>query len=118
MTPEERFERIERTLDRFDASMDRAKERADLADKRADRTDARLDRAIRLVVREARNERVKRRELDEKLTQLAAAQVVTEEKMQTLQASVQAFIDSMRSGGNGRSDYSSRSARREERTGI
>ena len=67
----------------------------------AARTDARLNRAIRLGVREVRTERAKRRELDEKITQLAAAQLVTEEKMQTLQASVQAFIDSLRRGGNG-----------------
>lgn len=101
MTPEERFERHEQWLEQHDRSMDRAQKRADLAEKRADRTDARLDRAVRLAVREARNERSKRRELDEKLTQLAAAQVVTEEKMQSLQASMQAFIDSLRRGGNG-----------------
>lgn len=53
-----------------------------------ERTDRRLDRAIRLAVREARQERKKRREmderLDEKITQLASAQLVTEERLQRL----------------------------------
>jgi hypothetical protein len=54
---------------------------------------------VRLGVREARQERKKRREmderLDEKITQLASAQLVTEEKLQR-------FIDSLR-GTNGKS---------------
>ena len=58
------------------------------------RIDARLNRALRDSVREARNERAKRRELDDKITQLAAAQLVTEEKLQRL-------IDERRLGGNG-----------------
>jgi hypothetical protein len=57
------------------------------------RTDKRLDRAIRLGVVEARRERKKRRELGDRLTQLAAAQLVTEEKLQR-------FLES-RSGTNG-----------------
>jgi len=60
------------------------------------RTD--LRRAFAMGVREARNERRRRRELDEKfdqkITQLAAAQLITEEKLQ-------AFLESMRRGGNG-----------------
>ena len=56
--------------------------------------DARLDRALRDSIREARNERRKRRELDDKITQLAAAQLVTEEKLQRL-------IEERRRGGNG-----------------
>jgi ATP-dependent Clp protease ATP-binding subunit ClpA len=70
------------------------------------RTDRRLDRAIRLGVQEARQERKRRKEMDEilarraseadeKITQLAAAQLVTEEKLQRL-------IDERR-GGNGQS---------------
>jgi hypothetical protein len=69
------------------------------------RTDRRLDRAIRLAVQEARQERKRRQELDErlskagteadeKITQLAAAQLVTEEKLQRL-------IDAQR-GANGK----------------
>jgi hypothetical protein len=91
MTPEERFERIERTLDQIATNQNR--------------TDARLDRAVRLSVREARAERARRTkansEFDEKITQLAAAQLVTEDEMRSLKASVQAFIDSLRRGGNG-----------------
>ena len=70
------------------------------------RTDRRLDRAIRLGVQEARHERKRRNEMDEilarrasaadeKITQLAAAQLVTEEKLQRL-------IDERR-GPNGQS---------------
>ena len=43
-----------------------------------------LRRAIQLSVREARQERSKRRAIDDKITQLAAAQLVTEEKLQRL----------------------------------
>ena len=93
MTPEERFERIEETLDAIDARLDRAV-------KQGERTDARLNRAITLAVREARAERARRSkantEFDDKMTQLAAAQLVTEEKLQGL-------IDSLRRGGNGHS---------------
>jgi hypothetical protein len=53
-----------------------------------------LRQAVRLSVREARNERRKRQELDDKITQLAAAQLVTEEKLQRL-------IEERRHGGNG-----------------
>jgi chromosome segregation ATPase len=62
------------------------------------RIDARLNRALRDSVREARNERARRKralaEIDDKITQLAAAQLVTEEKLQRL-------IDERRLGGNG-----------------
>jgi len=101
MTPDERFERIEETLAAIDVRLDRAVKQGEQTDARLDRaveqgerTDARLDRAIRLSVREARSERNKRRELDEKMTQLAAAQVVTEEKLQGL-------IEALKRGGNG-----------------
>ena len=93
MTPEERFERIERTLNEVATIQNR--------------TDARLDRAVRLSVREARAKRARRTkansEFDEKITQLAAAQLVTEDELRSLKASVQAFIDSLRRGGNGHS---------------
>lgn len=62
------------------------------------RTDRRLDRAIGLAVREARAERKRRQELfrefDEKITQLATAQLITEDKLQR-------FIDE-RHGTNGK----------------
>lgn len=53
-----------------------------------------LRRAFALGVREERSERRRRQELDEKITQLAAAQLITEEKLQRL-------IDSMGRGRNG-----------------
>ena len=62
------------------------------------KTEATLRRAIRLAVQEARNERKRRQsftsEFDQKMTQLAAAQLITEEKLQQ-------FIDSLKRGGNG-----------------
>jgi hypothetical protein len=60
-----------------------------------------LRQAVRLSVREARNERAKRRELDEKITQIAAAQLINEEGLKDLKASMQAFLDWMRGGSNG-----------------
>jgi hypothetical protein len=78
--------------------------------------DRMLRRAIRDSVREARNERRKRRELDDKITQLAAAQLVTEEKMQAneeqsrstkeqmeaLFRKMDLFLERFNRGGNGR----------------
>ncbi|HEY2012653.1 MAG TPA: hypothetical protein VGH38_04085 [Bryobacteraceae bacterium] len=88
-------------------SVKQAKAEDEMAEIRqiAKRTDRRLDRAIELAVREARAERSRRRELDatlsashtlfeEELAKLAAAQRKTE-------ATLEAFIDSMRRGGNG-----------------
>ena len=77
-------------------------------------TRAVLLRAVRLGVREARNERRRRQELDArfelKMDQLASVQLITEEKMQSLEVSLQGlstqrdrFTDSMRRGGNGNS---------------
>ena len=40
-------------------------------------------------------------EFDEKMTQVTAAQLLTEEKLQILSNKMDAFIDSMRKGGNG-----------------
>ncbi|PWU07452.1 MAG: hypothetical protein C5B51_10000 [Terriglobia bacterium] len=98
MSPEERFERIEQ-------SMQRAQERWELSERISQerfariehnlemciqigmRTDARLDHAIRLAVREARAERRKRREMDARLDRLAA--------------NVQALVDSTKPRGNG-----------------
>jgi DNA repair ATPase RecN len=108
MTTDERFERIEDSLatvatslaqvsvnvGRVSERLDQVSERMDRVSERLDRVSERLDRAVRLSVREARSERAKRRELDEKVTQLAAAQVITEEKLQGL-------IEALKRGGNG-----------------
>ena len=94
MTPEERFERHEQWLEQHDRMI--AAHDHSIADHERimRRIDARLDRAVRLAVREARAERARRALLDEKMTQLAAAQVVTEEKLQGL-------IEALKRGGNG-----------------
>ena len=83
--------RLEESFARLDESFARR-------EKLADRTDRRLDRAIRLAVREARNERQRRQELDARLT---AAQARHDERLDKLAENVNAFIESMRRGGNG-----------------
>lgn len=60
-----------------------------------------LRRAFAMGVSEARHERSRRRELDGKIGQLAAAQLITEERLQNLSGKMDAFIDSMRRSGNG-----------------
>ncbi|HXB71249.1 MAG TPA: hypothetical protein VNY05_23640 [Candidatus Acidoferrales bacterium] len=83
--------RNEGALARIEAGLDKSE--AKLA-----RTDALLSRAIKAGIREALAERRKRREMgsefDRKMTQLAAAQLVTEEKLQGL-------IQSLQRGSNG-----------------
>jgi hypothetical protein len=54
-----------------------------------------------MAVAEARNERRRRQTLDEYITKLAAAQLVTEEKMQVLEDRLVRFIEASRGGGNG-----------------
>ena len=79
--------------------------RQDEFEKRQDKMDRRLTRAVRLAVEEARRERARRRDLEERterarqemeqaITRLAAAQLVTEEKLQR-------FLE-WRSGSNGK----------------
>jgi hypothetical protein len=64
-------------------------------DREISRIDARLSRFVKLGVIEARRHRVRMQVLDEKITQLAAAQVITEEKLQR-------FISSLSTNGFGR----------------
>ena len=73
--------------------------------------DARLDRAIRLSVQDARAQRKRSQELDEKITQLSAAQLVTEEKMQVTEKMMQVteeklqrFLDGLQRSGNGHNE--------------
>ena len=56
-----------------------------------------LRRALHDSVREARNDRRKRRELDDKITQLAAAQLITEEKMKETEEQMRVTATEMRS---------------------
>jgi hypothetical protein len=60
-----------------------------------------LRRAIRLGAQEARNERRKRRELDDKFTQLAASHLLTEEVVRNLGKKIDSFIEGLRRSGNG-----------------
>ena len=63
--------------------------------------DARIRRLIKLAVQEARAERRKRREMDDKITQLSSSHLLTEEALRDLKATVDAFIASLRRGANG-----------------
>jgi hypothetical protein len=85
--------------------------RIDLELRRVDlelqRVDLRLRRGIRLAVQEARNERKRRREADERLAltmdRLASSQLVTEEKLRALGDKIDKFVDGLQHpGGNGR----------------
>jgi len=96
---EEDLARLEESFARLGESFARLGESFARREKLADRTDRRLDRAIRLAVREARNERLRRQELDARLT---AAQSRHDERVDKLAENVNAFIESMRRGGNGR----------------
>jgi hypothetical protein len=105
---------IERTMEfilemqaKTEAGLARTEALAERNAREIDQLEAILRRAIRAGVREALAERRKRREvaaraqesadrLQDAMAQLAAAQRVTEEKMQL-------FLDSMRRGGNGHS---------------
>jgi hypothetical protein len=65
-----------------------------------------LRRAVRLAVQEARAERKRRREADErldlKMDQLASSQLLTEEKFRMLGDKIDKFVDDIpRPGGNG-----------------
>jgi len=65
-----------------------------------------LRRAVRLAVQEARAERKRRREADErldlKMDQIASAHLLSEEKLQRLEDKIDKFVDGIRHpGGNG-----------------
>ena len=130
MTPEERWELIEGWILKHEerheqleaAQAEQQKAQAEQEKARAeqekqhkrdmDELRGYLRHAVRLNIREARNERAKRREMmaefDDKITKIAAAHLENEEglkelqaSMQALQASMRAFLDSLRRGGNG-----------------
>jgi hypothetical protein len=105
MNVERAMEFILESQARTTANLEALAKRMNQAEARAARTDARLDRAIRLAVQEARNERKRRQEMDarwdEKMTQFAAAQLITEEKTQKLMEKFDRFFESQDGGGNG-----------------
>ena len=80
-----------------DFALARAKHEGDIDKVRND-----LRRAVRMSVQEARNERRRRQEFDEKMTQLAAAQLLSEEKLRIVGEKIDRFVDGLQSGGNGR----------------
>jgi hypothetical protein len=117
---------VERTMQfildcqaRTEATLQRMSEREERMDLRMEKMDAYMHRAVRLAVQEVRAERRRRREMDarwdEKMTQLAAGQLLTEEKLQALSGTVDGlsktvdglskkidgFLDGLRPGGNG-----------------
>jgi len=87
MDPEKWLEQHDRMMADHDRWLAKLQERDDRHDREMLAIGEMLRHAVRLSVREAPNERAKRRELDEKITRIAA--------------SLQAFLDSMRRGGNG-----------------
>ncbi len=86
-------QRLDRAEAKFEARFARADERFDRAEALGRRTDKRLDRFVQLGVKEALSQRKRSRILDDKITKLAAAQIVTEDKLQR-------FISSLGRGGN------------------
>jgi hypothetical protein len=81
------------------AADDRAAEAEQRHDREIAAIRAELRHAARLAIQEAQAERRKRRELDEKITQLAAAQLVTEEKQQRTEEMLQRFLEGRSTNG-------------------
>ncbi len=99
----ERFERIEAILDGVaksqagaDARMDRAEARMVQSDARFDKRMRGFEKLVHIGMKEIAKLRRLNQEGDEKLNALIEAQQRTE-------ASLRAFLDSMRKGGNGHS---------------
>ena len=90
---------------RFEVLHQKSEEARRLTGEMHAKTEATLRRAIALSVREARTERHRRRrlaeEFDLKMTQLAAAQLVTEERFQALGDKLDKLTDALRHGKNG-----------------
>jgi hypothetical protein len=94
----ERHEALTQSVELLGVHIHALSEKQDRENAALNRT---LRRAISMAVTEARNERRRRQTLDEYITKLAAAQLVTEEKMQVLEDRLTRFIDASRGGGNG-----------------
>jgi hypothetical protein len=88
---DERFADVIAKSDERFAAME---QRFAASDKRFAAMERNLRRVFALGVREVRRERRGRREIDENITRLSAAQLVTEEKFQGL-------LDALRRGENG-----------------
>jgi hypothetical protein len=101
-----RLDRIEKLIEQSERANKEAQARHEKAYARHEKAHERHDREMRQIkdnlrrwtalgVAEARNQRKRVREIDESITRLAAAQLVTEEKLQR-------FISSLERGRNGR----------------
>ena len=101
-----RLDRIEKLIEQSERANKQAHARHEAANARHEMAHVRHDREMRQIrdnlrrwtvlgVKEARNQRKRVREIDESITRLAAAQLVTEEKLQR-------FISSLKRGPNGR----------------
>ena len=97
-------------LEQAKAQAEQTKVQADEHLARHDRQIAQINeilrRAVRLAVQEARAERKRRREADErldrKMDQLASAQLLSEEKLQKVWDKIDRLVDDLRrAGGNG-----------------
>jgi hypothetical protein len=91
---DERFVAMEQRFAASDERFAAMEQRFAASDERFVAMERNLRRVFALGVREARRERRLRRELDENITRLSAAQLVTEEKFQGL-------LDALRRGENG-----------------
>ena len=93
-----RLDRIERLIEQSERANKEAHARHEKAHARHDRDMRQIQDNLRrwtaLGVKEARNQRKRVREIDQSITRLAAAQLVTEEKLQQ-------FISSLKGGPNG-----------------
>src|SRR6266478_775022 len=93
-----RLDRIEKLIEQSERANKAAHARHEMAHVRHDREMRQIRDNLRrwtvLGVKEARNQRKRVREIDESITRLAAAQLVTEEKLQQ-------FISSLKGGPNG-----------------
>ena len=114
-----RLDRIEKLIEQSERANKEAHARHEKAHARHDREmrqiKANLRRWTALGVKEARNQRKRVREIDESITRLAAAQFITEEKMQRVDEGItrltaaqlvteeklQRFISSLERGPNG-----------------
>ena len=85
---------IEKTIEFILQAQAHAEERHAQHDREMGEIRAELRRAVKLAVIEGRNQRRRSQELDKKITQLSAAQMVTEEKLQRL-------ISTLERGRNG-----------------
>ena len=95
-------ERLEKLTARLEALTQTVQLQAEKQNREAAAFRQDLRRAVRLGVAEARNHRRRLHTLDDYMTKLAAAQLVTEEKVTAIGLKLEGLIDALRRGGNGK----------------